>query len=75
MAFYFSLSCAIIEIISFSLYAPFKQDINLQKYSKDKNIDQKSENLDDKKTNQIDSPEKGNHVKTEDNKKIFHLKE
>jgi hypothetical protein len=67
-AFYFSLSCAIIEIISFALYVPFKQGVDLQKYSKDKNSNQKSENLEDKKTNQIDTPEKGNNVTNEDNK-------
>ena len=70
-AFYFSLSCAIIEIISFALYAPFKQEVNLEKYSKDKDSDQKSENLDDKKTNQVDTPEKGNNATTEDNKQNF----
>ena len=76
-SFYFTLSCAIIEITSFVIYLVFKQKINLEKYtpkkSEDKNIEdnennEKKENLKEKEINKVETIEKDNNIiPTEEN--------
>ena len=60
-AFCFSLSCAIIEIASFTLYLLFKQKINLEKYNVKENKENSNENDNNKKENKVEKNEnKGN---------------
>jgi len=76
-AFYFTTSCAIIEVISFLFYAPFKQTINLQKYSPKNNEkpnedNDGSKNLDENdegknQTNALEKENNNNNIPTEEN--------
>ena len=83
-AFYFTSSCTLIEVVSFILYTVFNQNINLQKYAPKKNNGNENEiekekeknenndfnsNLNEKNTNQIETPEKAinNNIPTEEN--------
>ena len=52
--FYFSIVCVVIEIISFIFYAPFKQNINIEKYQKKVNKDKKISKNDKEEKNKDD---------------------
>ena len=58
-SFYFSLSCELIEIVSFIFYVGLKQQINLQKYSSKNNNDNNSK---DKKSNNLENKKRENNI-------------
>ena len=69
-AFFFSLSCAIIEVSSFILYLVLKQKINLEKYKIKENADKEKEDNKNQmiETERLDTPIKEeNIIQTEEN--------